>query len=124
MCERDQANERIWQMSLVIEAPPVPLRVDENGVLRVGQTRVPLDTVVYSFNQGASPEEIVLSYSTLELADVYAVINFYLYNRAEVDAYINGREEEAARIRAENEKRFPQAGIRARLLARRKGQEV
>ncbi len=106
-------------MSLAIEAPPVPLRIDEHGVLRVGETRVPLDTVVYAFNQGASPEEIVMSYTTLVLADVYAVVNYYLHNQVKVDAYITRRETEAARIRIENEKRSPQAGIRARLLARR-----
>ena len=106
-------------MSLVIEAPPVPLRTDEHGVMRVGKTRVPLDTVVYTFNQGSSPEEIVMSYPSLDLGDVYAVVNYYLHNRAEVDAYITQREAEAARIKDENEKRFPQAGIRARLLSRR-----
>jgi uncharacterized protein (DUF433 family) len=106
-------------MSVVIEAPPVPLRTDEHGVMRVGKTRVPLDTVVYAFNQGSSPEEIVMSYPSLELVDVYAVVNYYLHNRTEVDAYLSQRETEATRIRAENEKRFPQEGIRARLLSRR-----
>ena len=107
-------------MSLVIEAPPVPLRTDEHGVVRIGTTRVPLDTVIYAFNQGASAEEIVMSYATLKLADVYAVINYYLHNRSEVDSYLTQREAEAEQIKAENEKRFPQSGIRARLLARRK----
>jgi len=106
-------------MSLVIEAPPVPLRTDQHGVIRVAKTRVPLDNVVYAFNQGASPEEIVMSYPTLDLGDVYSVVNYYLHNRAEVDAYISKREAEAARIREANEKRFPQEGIRARLLSRR-----
>ena len=106
-------------MSLVIEAPPVPLRTDEHGVMRVGKTRVPLDTVVFAFNQGSSPEEIVMSYPTLDLEDVYAIVNYYLHNRAEVDSYLSQREAEAARIREENEKRFPPTGIRARLLARR-----
>ena len=106
-------------MSLVIEAPPVPLRIDEQGVLRVGKTRVPLDTVVYVFNQGASAEEIVMSYPTLELGEVYAVVNYYLHNRSEVDAYLGQREDDAARIKEQNESRFPQNGIRARLLARR-----
>lgn len=106
-------------MSLVIEAPPVPLRTDEHGVMRVGKTRVPLDTVVYAFNQGSSPEEIVMSYPSLELIDVYAVVNYYLHNRTEVDAYLSRREADATRIRDENEKRFPQEGIRARLLSRR-----
>lgn len=105
-------------MSLVIEAPPVPLRTDEHGVMRVGKTRIPLDTVVYSFNQGATPEEIVMSYPSLELGDVYAVVNFCLHNQADVDAYLSQREADATRIRNENEKRFPQEGIRARLLSR------
>lgn len=110
-------------MSLVvIEAPPVPLRTDDHGVMRVGKTRVPLDTVVYAFNQGASPEEIVMSYPTLTLIDVYAIVNYYVHNRDEVDNYIRQREAEAASIREENEKRFPPAGIRARLLARRQKQ--
>jgi len=108
-------------MSLVIEAPPVPLRTDEHGVMLVGKTRIPLDTVVYAFNQGATPEEIVMSYTSLELGDVYAVVNYYLHNRVDVDAYLSQREAEPTRIRAENEKRFPQVGIRARLLARRFG---
>src|SRR2546428_841429 len=68
-------------MSLVIEAPPVPLRTDEHGVMRVGKTRVPLDTVVFAFNHGSSPEEIVLSYPTLDLEDVYAVVIYYLPTR-------------------------------------------
>jgi uncharacterized protein (DUF433 family) len=106
-------------MTLVIEAPPVPLRTDEHGVMRVGETRIPLDTVVYAFNEGASAETIVLSYTTLDLADVYAVINYYLHNRVEVDEYLRHREVEAAEVRAANERRSPQAGIRARLLARR-----
>lgn len=102
----------------VMEPPPVPLRVDEHGVFYVGTTRVPLDTVVYTFNQGASPEAIFLSYPTLNLADVYAVINYYLYHRNDVDDYIKQREITASRIKTENEQRFPQAGIRERLLAR------
>lgn len=44
-------------MSVVIEAPPMPLKTDEHGVMRVGKTRVPLDTVVYAFNQ-LSPSEL------------------------------------------------------------------
>lgn len=111
-------------MSLVIEAPPVPLRTDELGVMRVGKTRVPLDTVVYAFNQGSSPEEIVMSYPSLELGDIYAVVNYYLHNRSEVDAYLGKRETAAEQIRDENEKRFPQEGIRARLLERVAGESA
>lgn len=111
-------------MTLVIAAPPVPLRHDEQGVLRVGASRVPLDTVVYAFNQGASPETIVMNYTTLELTDVYAVINYYLHNRAEVDEYLRQREADAKQIRAENERRSPPSDIRARLLARRQTSDL
>jgi uncharacterized protein (DUF433 family) len=106
-------------MSLVIEAPAVPLRTDDHGVIRVGKTRVPLDTVIYAFDEGASPEEIVMSYPTLKLDEVYAVVSYYLHNRTEVDAYVRQRKSKAVRIKRQNEKRFPQKGIRARLLARR-----
>ncbi len=111
-------------MNQVMEPPPVPLRVDAHGVFYVGTTRVPLDTVVYTFNQGLAPEAIVLSYPTLHLADVYAVINYYLYHRKDVDEYIRQREATASRIKSENELHFPQLGIRDRLLARARSEDV
>ena len=106
-------------MSLVIEAQPVPLTTDAEGVVRVGGTRVTLDTVVYAFNQGATAEEIVQRYSTLRLEDVYAVIAYYLHAHTEVDSYIWHREHRAADVRRENERLFEPSGIRERLLARR-----
>ena len=110
-------------MSITLETKPVPLTADAHGVLRVGSTRVPLDRVIYAFNEGASAEEIVMRYSTLDLADVYAVVAHYLNHKAEVDRYLDERREQAARVRAEVERRFPPDGIRARLLARRDNRE-
>ena len=46
-------------MSLKISPDPAPLTTDEDGVVRLGATRVRLDTFVYAFNQGASPEELM-----------------------------------------------------------------
>jgi len=46
-------------MTLTIVAEPAPLRVNADGVVLVGKTRVPLDTVVYVFQQGATAEEII-----------------------------------------------------------------
>ncbi len=102
-----------------IEALPTPLRVDEHGVVRVGDTRIPIDRVVYAFNQGATPEQIVYSFDTLQLADVYAVIAYYLHRRAIVDAYLQQREQEAVELRREIEARWDPSGMRERLLARR-----
>ena len=66
----------------------VPLRLYEGRSLRVGTTRVTLDTVVSAYKGGASPEEIAESFDTLRLADIYAVISYYLRHVDEVEAYI------------------------------------
>ena len=101
-------------------AQPPPLRLAEGGqVLRVGNTGVPLDTVVYAYDTGATPEEIALNYPSLKLADVYAVIAYYLEHREDVEAYLTERRDLAQQVRQENEVRFPSSGLRERLLARR-----
>lgn len=103
-------------MTLIIESKPVPLRVNADGVILVGKTRVPLDTIVYAFRNGDTAEEIVGQYDILKLSDVYAVIAYYLNNQDKVNKYIERREEEARIIRRENEKRFPRQGLREKLL--------
>ena len=105
-------------MSLSVAAEPVPLETDADGVMRVGKTRVTLDTVVAAFQEGATAEEIVQQYPSLWLADVYTVIAYYLRHRSEIDAYLKRRQQQARDSRAENESRFDPAGIRERLLAR------
>jgi len=106
-------------MSLAIITEPLPLMTDADGVVRVGQTRVTLDTVVAAFQDGATAEEIVQQYPSLQLADVYVVIGYYLRKQAEVDAYLRQRQQQADEIRRQNEARFDPAGVRDRLLARR-----
>jgi uncharacterized protein (DUF433 family) len=106
-------------MSLSLQTKPVPLNWGEQGVLRVGPTRVSLDTVIYAYKQGATPEEIVADYSALDLSDVYAVIAYYLQNQAEVEDYLRQREAQREEVRLQMDSRFPQAGLRERLLARR-----
>src|SRR5262249_24565773 len=101
------------------DAPPVPLRTDEHGVMRVGDTRVRLDTVITAWKQGDSPEQIVENFDALDLADVYAVISYYLNHRPEVEQYLEQNQQQGERLRAEIERRFPPSGIRERLLARR-----
>jgi uncharacterized protein (DUF433 family) len=102
-------------------ATPPPLRLDPNGTLYVGETRVPLDTVVGVFGMGVSPEEIVRRYDTLCLAEVYGALSYYLAHREEVDAYLSERLRIAAEVRAENQARFPTEDVREKLLARRHG---
>lgn len=64
------------------------------GSWRIAGTRVSLDSVVYCFLDGATPEEICQDFPALSLAQVYAVIAYYLNNREHVDTYL-GREREA-----------------------------
>ena len=105
-------------------AQPPPLRELENGAIRVGDTRVSLDSVIHVFNQGYSAEEIVLSFSTLKLRDVYAVIAYYLDNREAVDAYIVRQEEKGEEIRHKFEALHPPAeNLQAKLAARKAEQE-
>jgi uncharacterized protein (DUF433 family) len=75
-------------MSVEILPELVPLQLNSDGVIKVGQTRVTLDTVIAVFKQGLTAEEIVYRYSSLRLADVYATIAFYLNHQAEVEEYL------------------------------------
>ncbi|HEV8486180.1 MAG TPA: DUF433 domain-containing protein [Blastocatellia bacterium] len=69
----------------MISTDSSPLRKDADGVIRVGGTRVSLDSVVVAFHDGSTPEEIVQQYPTLGLADTYAAVAYYLNHREEVD---------------------------------------
>jgi len=106
-------------LTLTIVAEPPPLFTDADGVIRVGNTRVTLDTVVSAFEEGATAEEIVYQYPTLNLADVYAVLGYYLQRQDEVKTYLQRRHRQAQIVRESNEARYDPQGIRERLLARR-----
>ena len=106
-------------MSLAIVAELAPLAINPDGIVRVGKTRVTLDTVVAVFRQGATAEEIVHRYPSLVLADVYATIAFYLNHQAEVEAYLEQRQRAAQEIRQINQTKFDPNGLRDRLLARK-----
>lgn len=99
-------------------AVDVPLRTDEGGVIRVGQTRVTLQTVITDFHQGASPEEIVHHYPALELPDVYLVVGYYLQHREDVDAYVQQQRQRATQARQDYQAHHPQDPLRAKLLSR------
>lgn len=98
----------------------IPVKTDKDGVIRIGNTRVTLETVVSAFKEGETAEEIVISYPTLALADVYTVIGYYLHKKDEVEQYLLEQAKQSVKVRAENEARFNQKGIRERLLARSK----
>lgn len=104
-------------MVIAITTEPLPLAVNPDGVVQVGGTRVTLDTLVASFNQGATAEEIVFQYPSLQLADVYAVISYYLRHRQEVEEYLQQRQQQARHTRKINEGKFEIQGVRQRLIS-------
>lgn len=110
-------------MALAIASEPAPLEITADGVVRVGKTRVTLDTLISVFKQGLTAEEIVYRYPSLNLADIYATIAFYLNHQQEVEVYLQQRQQQAQEIRRMNEARFDPQGLRDRLLARKAERE-
>jgi uncharacterized protein (DUF433 family) len=97
----------------------VPLKEDEHGAIRVSGTRLLLELVVRRFQEGATPESIVESYDGLPLADVYAVLSYYLRHTDEIDAYLQRREAEAREVRQQIEaEQPPRPNLRAAVIAR------
>lgn len=111
-------------MKLAIESEIAPLKTDADGVVRVGETRVTLDTIVAVFQQGATAEEISDRYPSLKLADIYATIAFYLNHQQEVEAYLQQRQQQAEEVRQMNRARFDPQGLRDRLVARKAEREL
>lgn len=72
---------------LAFDAQRPPLHEDAHGVIRVGSTRVSLESVVTAFDSGASAEEIVESFPNLDLVTVYGTLAFVLTSRSAVDEY-------------------------------------
>ncbi|MGK7887967.1 MAG: DUF433 domain-containing protein [Leptolyngbyaceae cyanobacterium] len=110
-------------MTLTIVAEPAPLTKTDNGVFRVGNTRVTLDTLISVFKQGMTAEEIAFRYPALKLADIYATIAYYLNHQEEVDTYLQERQQQAQEIRHINEAKFDPKRLRDRLLARQAEQD-
>lgn len=102
---------------LPLRAYAPPLRVDEGGAVRVGNSRISLDVVVEQYENGMTPEEMVRAYDSLSLAEVYAVIAYYCRYRNEVRAYLTQREEEARALQAKIESEHPHVS-REELLTR------
>ncbi len=107
-------------MSFVIHDDKAPVRIDSHGDVRVGASRVLLDSVIHAFRDGETPESIAQDYDTLPLADIYAVIAYYLRHVSEVDDYLLQREDDGRELQKQVvAQQGDMQGIRERLLARR-----
>ena len=61
-------------------------------------TRISLDSLVYAFLNGESPESIAQNFPLLSLEQVYGAIAFYLANRELIDVYLKEGEEEFEKL--------------------------
>ena len=66
-------------MTLTMTAVPLPLRTDNSGTVRVGNTRMSLDIVIDTFKQGADPEreihQLVIFHGEAAQADVNMLVD-------------------------------------------------
>jgi len=81
----------------------VPLTLNNDGAITVGDTRVTFDVLIARYHQGDTPEQIHAGFPTIPLNDIYVVIAYYLSNQGEMDNYLQRRDEEAQKRRQEIE---------------------
>lgn len=107
-------------MTFVVQPEAAPLREDTGGAIRIGESRVLLELVIRAFQDGATAETIVHRFPSVALADVYAVIAYYLRHREAVESYLAEREQAAVEVQERiSSQQSDLSEIRARLFARR-----
>jgi uncharacterized protein (DUF433 family) len=79
-----------------------------DGGYYIAGTRVSLDSIVYEFRTGASPESIAQSFPALRLEQVYGAVTFYLANQTQIEQYLAESEKEYAKQVQEARARDPQ----------------
>ena len=100
-----------------------PLILGDDGTIRVKGSRVTLDVIVRQFKQGATAEQIIEDFPSLNLRDVYGAIYYYLEHEAEVEEYLGKQKDAAAETRRLIENKSDGGVLRERIRARR-GQSV
>jgi uncharacterized protein (DUF433 family) len=106
--------------SPTLEARPVPLDRLPNGVLRVAGTRIGLDLVIGAYKAGQTPEQIVEAYDSLRLADVYALIAYYLDHTEQVEEHLREEDKLAEELRRKIEASQPPRTVTREVLLERK----
>ena len=86
---------------------------EHSGAYFIAGTRVSLDSVVYAFLRGESPEGIAESFPALTLEQILGSLAFYLANRDKIDQYLREGKEDFERLREQAHQNNP--GLYARL---------
>ena len=82
-------------MTTLAPPQPIPIVVNDQGVWRVDGSRVTVDSIVYEYRRGSTPEQIQDDFPSLPLARIYEVISYYLNHTEEVDTYLTDQENQA-----------------------------
>ena len=110
-------------MATLEQTQTLPFRLAEDGTIRIGDSRVSLDSVVHHYKLGAAAEQIAQKFPALDLADVYATISYYLNNEEAIEEYLRQQEargnELQEKIEADPQYQRASAELRGRLLARK-----
>jgi uncharacterized protein (DUF433 family) len=77
-----------------------------DGVYYIAHTRVTLNSLVYAYREGHSPETIAQAF-WLDHEQVYGAITFYLAHRQEVDESIRQGEAEQDALREQLRRHSP-----------------
>jgi uncharacterized protein (DUF433 family) len=104
------------------ETISTPLVITEQGTIRVKGSRVSLDSIIYHFKIGATAEQIVQSFPSLSLGDIYSSIAYYLTHRQQIEEYLQQQDTEADALQEQVESRPSYqaeiAELRSRILGR------
>jgi uncharacterized protein (DUF433 family) len=101
-----------------------PFRWDEAGGVRIGSSRVTLDSLLASYHNGSTPEEIAIQFSVLSLEDIYSTIAYYLNHLQEIDNYLAQRNQKAQQFRQQLTQKHNLVDLRQRLLNRQAQKEL
>ena len=82
--------------------------IKRNGAYRINGTRVSLDSIVYAFRDGQSPESILISFPVLTLEQIYGAITFYLGHQKAVDKYLKESEGKYEALRQASRSKNPE----------------
>lgn len=79
----------------------VPLKVWQDGSIRVKGSRLLIDMIINAHKRGECPEEIFKAFpsNVYTVADIYSIISYYLKNKPRLEKYLAKREKEAKQIR-------------------------
>lgn len=74
---------------------------------RIKGARVSLDSIVYAFLSGQSPQSIAEDFPVLTLEEVYGAIAYYLRNRDEIDRHLREVDERFPELQRKIRESYP-----------------